>query len=137
MQVERDGLFSHWELKVTPLALRKTTAPDIETISNLQYIPPRNDTEEVIADIFGSVLSLQKVGIHDNFFELGGHSLLATQVISRIRQAFAVDVPLRNLFEEPTIANLSKIIENSHSLLLQQLQITSAEQLENREEIEL
>ena len=77
------------------------------------------------------------MGIHDNFFELGGHSLLATQVISRVRKTFAVDIPLRNLFEEPTIANLSKIIENSHSPLLQQLQMTPAEQLENREEIEL
>ena len=112
-------------------------APETETISSSQYIPPRNSTEEGIADIFASVLRLQKVGIHDNFFELGGHSLLATQVISRVRKTFAVDIPLRNLFEEPTIANLSKIIENSHSPLLQQLQITPAEQLENREEIEL
>jgi amino acid adenylation domain-containing protein len=109
-----------------------------ETISNLEYIPPRNPTEEIIADIFASVLNIQKVGIHDNFFTLGGHSLLATQVISRVRQAFAVDVPLRNLFAEPTIANLSKIIvENSHSSLVQQLQNNPSEQLENREEIEL
>ncbi|MBR8840976.1 MAG: amino acid adenylation domain-containing protein, partial [Stigonema ocellatum SAG 48.90 = DSM 106950] len=108
-----------------------------ETISNSQYIPPRNRTEEIIADIFASVLSIQKVGIHDNFFTLGGHSLLATQVISRVRQAFSVDVPLINLFEEPTIANLSKIIANSHSPLVQQLQTTPSYQLENREEIEL
>ncbi|MBW4688566.1 MAG: non-ribosomal peptide synthetase, partial [Komarekiella atlantica HA4396-MV6] len=111
--------------------------PDQETFINLQYIPPRNRTEEVIADIFASVLSIQKVGIYDNFFTLGGHSLLATQVISRVKQAFAVDVPLRNLFEEPTIANLSKIIDNSDSTLVQQLQTTPFDQLENREEIEL
>ena len=61
---------------------------------------------------------------------------MATQVISRVRQAFAIDVPLRNLFEEPTIANLSKIIENSHSSLVQQLQTTPFDQ-EDREEIEL
>jgi acyl carrier protein len=109
-----------------------------ETISNLEYIPPRNPTEEIIADIFASVLNIQKVGIHDNFFSLGGHSLLATQVISRVRQTFAVDVPLRNMFEEPTIANLSKIvIENTHSLLVQQLQTNPSEKSENREEIEL
>ncbi|MDB9450977.1 phosphopantetheine-binding protein, partial [Dolichospermum circinale] len=109
-----------------------------ETISNLEYIPPGNPTEEIIAEIFASVLNIQKVGIHDNFFSLGGHSLLATQVISRVRQTFAVDVPLRNLFEEPTIANLSKIIiENRHSSLGQQLQTNPSEQLENREEIEL
>ncbi|MBD6621231.1 amino acid adenylation domain-containing protein, partial [Komarekiella sp. 'clone 1'] len=111
--------------------------PDQETFSNLQYIPPRNRTEEVIANIFASVLSIEKVGIYDNFFTLGGHSLLATQVISRVKQAFAVDVPLRNLFEEPTIANLSKIIDNSDSTLVQQLQTTPFDQLQNREEIEL
>ena len=111
--------------------------PDGEITREQEYVAPRTPSEEILANIFANVLGVQKVGIHDNFFDLGGHSLLATQVISRIRQAFAVDVPLRNLFEEPTIANLSKIIENSHSLLLQQLQITSAEQLENREEIEL
>jgi acyl carrier protein len=110
--------------------------PDGEKRSNLQYISPRNSTEEIIADIFASVLSTQKVSIYDNFFELGGHSLLAIQVISRVKQAFAVEIPLRNMFEEPTIASLSKIIENSNSPLLQQLQTTSYK-LGNREEIEL
>ena len=108
-----------------------------ETMSDLQCITPRNRTEEIIGDIFASVLSIQKVSIHDNFFTLGGHSLLATQVISRVRQSFAVDVSLRSFFEEPTIANLSKIIGNSHSPLVQQLQTTPFYQLENREEIEL
>ena len=111
--------------------------PSIEKRSHLQYISPRNSTEEIIADIFGSVLNTQKVSIYDNFFELGGHSLLAIQIISRVKQAFAVDIPLRKLFEEPTIVGLSKIIETSNSSLLQQLQTTSSYKLENREEIEL
>jgi acyl carrier protein len=53
------------------------------------------------------VLKLQKVGIHDNFFDLGGHSLLATQVISRVRAAFNLEIPLRTLFESPTIDELA------------------------------
>ncbi len=112
-------------------------APEGDFAREHEYVAPRTPREEIIANIFASVLGVPKVGIHDNFFELGGHSLLATQVISRVRQAFAVDVSLRNLFEEPTIANFSKIIENSYSPLVQQLQTTPFYQLENREEIEL
>ncbi|MEA5574015.1 non-ribosomal peptide synthetase [Calothrix sp. UHCC 0171] len=111
--------------------------PDREIIKELEYVPPRNPTEEILADIFTSVLNIEKVGIYDNFFELGGHSLLATQVMSRVKQAFAIDVSLRNIFEEPTIANLSTIIDNSYSPLVQELQAIPTHKLENREEIEL
>jgi acyl carrier protein len=61
----------------------------------------------VLADIWGEVLGLKQIGVHDNFFELGGHSLLATQVISRVRQAFEVDLPLRSLFESPTVEGMA------------------------------
>ncbi|MGH2413489.1 MAG: phosphopantetheine-binding protein, partial [Microcystaceae cyanobacterium] len=61
--------------------------------------------------IWAEILKLDQVGIHDNFFELGGHSLLATQVISRVREALSVEVPLRSLFESPTLAELVEVIE--------------------------
>jgi len=63
--------------------------------------------EEKLAEIWGTVLRLERVGISDNFFELGGHSLLATQLISRIRNTFDVELPLRCLFEHATIEELA------------------------------
>ena len=97
---------------------------------------PQNETQRQLVEIFQEVLNLSSVGINDNFFELGGHSLLATQVISRIRKAFAADITISNLFKEPTIAILSKIILITDSALVQQLQVSSLDDVENYEEIE-
>ena len=72
------------------------------------YVPPGTPAEEELARIWADVLRVERVGIHDNFFELGGHSITATLVISRVRSALQVDLPLRALFEEPTVAGLSK-----------------------------
>jgi amino acid adenylation domain-containing protein len=80
-----------------------------------KFVAPSTPTEELLAAIWAKVLGLQQVGINDNFFELGGHSLLATQIISRIREAFSIELPLRHLFESPTIASLSKVIETVRS----------------------
>ena len=71
------------------------------------YVAPRTSVEEQIAQIWADVLRLERVGIHDNFFRLGGHSLLATQVISQVRQTLQVELPLRQIFESPTVKELA------------------------------
>ncbi|NJR76244.1 MAG: hypothetical protein HC773_27075 [Scytonema sp. CRU_2_7] len=75
-----------------------------------QFVPPQTPTEAVIADIIATVLGLEEIGIHDNFFTLGGNSFLAMQVISRLRQAYQIELPLGCLFEAPTVAELEKLI---------------------------
>ena len=74
---------------------------------------PRGPVEELLAGIWQEVLVLDRVGIHDDFFALGGHSLLATRVIARVRHALAIDLPLRALFESPTIAGLAAHVEEA------------------------
>jgi hypothetical protein len=71
------------------------------------YVEPRSGVESELARIWGEVLHREKVGIDDDFFALGGHSLLATQVVSRVRSVFEVELPLRKMFEHPTIAQLA------------------------------
>ncbi|WP_404791163.1 amino acid adenylation domain-containing protein [Altericista sp. CCNU0014] len=77
------------------------------------FTGPQTDLEQAIAAIWQNLLGIEPIGIHDNFFALGGHSLLATRVISKLRQALNVDVPLRCLFESPTIAGLAQHLEQS------------------------
>jgi acyl carrier protein len=85
-------------------------APEGKIALEQEYVAPRTPNEEMIAKIFSSVLGVSKVGIYDNFFKLGGHSLLATQVVSRLREAFQIDLPLRSLFERATVAQLAEHI---------------------------
>ncbi|HEY0079202.1 MAG TPA: amino acid adenylation domain-containing protein [Pyrinomonadaceae bacterium] len=75
------------------------------------FVEPRTPTEEQLAGIWGRLLGVERVGALDNFFELGGHSLLATQLMSRVREGFGVDLPLRSLFEEPTVEGFARLIE--------------------------
>ena len=86
-------------------------APDLHS-EQKDYVAPRTPTEEMVAQIWSQVLKVEQVGIDDNFFELGGHSLLATQVISRLQEALQILLPLRSLFESPTVAQLSEVISS-------------------------
>ncbi|HEX4965432.1 MAG TPA: amino acid adenylation domain-containing protein [Thermoanaerobaculia bacterium] len=78
-----------------------------------EHTAPRTPVEQILAGIWERVLGASDVGAHDNFFDLGGHSLLATQVVSRMRQAFRVELPLRTLFESPTVAELAVRVEEA------------------------
>ncbi|HEY6549033.1 MAG TPA: amino acid adenylation domain-containing protein, partial [Vicinamibacteria bacterium] len=73
---------------------------------------PRTPAGELLAAIWSEILGVERVGVDDDFFELGGHSLLATRVVSRLRQAFGVELPVRSLFERPTLGALAEEIEN-------------------------
>ncbi|HEU4768923.1 MAG TPA: amino acid adenylation domain-containing protein, partial [Pyrinomonadaceae bacterium] len=88
-------------------------APDQARATTDEYTAPRTSVEMQLAAIWEEVLGVERVGINDNFFELGGHSLLATRLTARIRESFSVDVSLRRLFEQPTIARLAVAIEES------------------------
>ncbi|KYC43755.1 hypothetical protein WA1_00900 [Scytonema hofmannii PCC 7110] len=92
------------------LPVPSKTRPELEAV----FVAPSNSTEEVLANIWAEVLGLEQVGIHDNFFDLGGHSLLAAQIISRISEAFKVEISLRQLFAAPTIASLAKSLKSAH-----------------------
>src|ERR1051326_3528195 len=76
-----------------------------------QHVGPRNPAEEKLVLIWEKVLGVTSVGVEDNFFERGGHSLLATQLISRIRDEFQIDLPLRSVFASPTPAEMALVIE--------------------------
>ncbi|WP_234017158.1 non-ribosomal peptide synthetase [Nostoc sp. 'Lobaria pulmonaria (5183) cyanobiont'] len=77
------------------------------------FVPPQSPLEEAIAEIWVQLLNVNQIGINDNFFDLGGHSLIATQLVSRLRKAFQVELPLRYIFEFPTIAELAVTIVQS------------------------
>jgi non-ribosomal peptide synthetase component F/ubiquinone/menaquinone biosynthesis C-methylase UbiE len=95
-------------------------APDRLPVGQ-SYVSPRTEVEATLATIWEDVLRVEQVGVHDNFFELGGHSLRATQLISRVRHTFGVEIPLRELFERPTVASLSEGIERARQLMNNEL----------------
>jgi amino acid adenylation domain-containing protein len=75
------------------------------------FVAPRTPVEQTLVQIWSEILHVERVGVHDNFFDLGGHSLMATQVMLRLHTTFATKVPLRSLFENPTVAGLTACIE--------------------------
>ncbi len=94
--------------------VNRRALPPPETLSlasQKDHVPPRTKTEKKIAAVWQEILGIDTVGLHDNFFELGGHSLMATQVIARLHDVFDLMLPLRSLFEFPTVAGLNQFIE--------------------------
>ncbi len=90
---------------------RALPMPDSVTFDSQNFVAPRTQVEELLVEIWAKLLGKEQLGVHENFFELGGHSLLATQLVSRIRDTFKIDLPVRNLFEAPTVEQLAKYID--------------------------
>ena len=94
----------------------KIDRQSLATIENMdqniqdQHEPPRNPVEEIVIHIWIETLGLSKLGVHDNFFDCGGHSLIAAHVISRIRDVFKVELPIKSIFEKPTVSGLVSLI---------------------------
>lgn len=101
------------------------------------FVAPRNEVEQTLANIWAEVLRLDQIGINDNFFDLGGHSLLATQVISRVEVAFSVELPLRAIFENPTVAGLAMSLVQAQADMAGEAELLRVlEQLEHLSEDE-
>lgn len=106
------------------------------------YIAPRNETEQTIAEIWQEILGLETVGIYDSFFDLGGHSLLAIQVLSRLRETFQVELSMRDLlFDTPTVAGIAAVIAENQPIpedlqeiaaLLEEVQGLSSDEIQQQ-----
>jgi amino acid adenylation domain-containing protein/non-ribosomal peptide synthase protein (TIGR01720 family) len=94
---------------------RALPAPDGARPDLGVWTAPRTPAEEVLAGLFSSLLGVERVGVHDDFFLLGGHSLLAARVAARVREAFGTNLPLRRLFETPTVAGLAALLERERA----------------------
>jgi amino acid adenylation domain-containing protein len=99
------------QLPLTPngkIDRRALPVPDNAGSAPVVFVAPRSTVEEVLASLWSEILDVEQVGVHDSFFELGGHSLLAIQLITRMRDVFDVEVPLREFFDEPTVGQLAQ-----------------------------
>ncbi|MCG7202656.1 amino acid adenylation domain-containing protein [Streptomyces arenae] len=95
--------------KIDRAALPEPQAPH----AGSSYTPPATATEELLAGIWAQVLDVDRIGTRDSFFDLGGHSLLATQIVSRVREVFAAEIPLAALFDQPTVRGLAAVIDGA------------------------
>jgi amino acid adenylation domain-containing protein len=86
-------------------------APDGQPVAQAAYVAPRTALEALLAGICAQVLGAERVGVHDDFFDLGGSSILATQVVTTVQEILPVDLPLRNVFETPTVAQIADLLE--------------------------
>jgi len=109
VQLDEFPLMPNGKVDRKALPLPESVSP--ATASEIQYQPPRTDTESVIVAIWEEILRIPRVGTNDNFFELGGHSLLAASVMSRVRERYSITLPLRTIFEAPTAAAFASRIE--------------------------
>ena len=87
--------------------------PERQELESANYKAPGTHTEELLAGIWAEVLGISGIGTQDDFFELGGHSLLVTQIVSRVRDAFSVEIPVRVLFEESTIEGFAPVVDDA------------------------
>ncbi|MGZ3460494.1 MAG: condensation domain-containing protein, partial [Archangium sp.] len=102
------------KLPLTPNGkVDRKALPAPEGAERKEYVAPRTELERVVADTWAPLLKQRRVGAQDHFFELGGHSLLATQVVSRLREVLKVELPVRALFEAPTVAELAARLESA------------------------
>ena len=118
-----------------PEVVREAEAPRDAGLRS-EYVAPQTDLEKRLAAVWQELLGVDKIGIHDSFFELGGDSLVATQLISRIRATLGMDVPLRRLFETPTVGGFAEFMETIRWTAVE-LPASSAAQSAEREEVEL
>jgi len=116
-------------------------APDpLGTADDGTFVAPRNPIEKIIGKLWSEVLDVEQISIHDNFFDLGGHSLFAAMLISRLRQLFQLELPLRKIFESPTLGSFTEVVvenlfgdedKESRDLILIEMERLSEEEIIN------
>lgn len=110
-------------------------ATEAHLVLNSTYAEPRTRQEERVLEVWKEKLKVSQIGIHDNFFELGGHSLLAVQIMSSVNKLFSTSVPLKQLFEKPTVSGLTTVLVQSDSATYNYERLTA--KVDNQEGIPL
>lgn len=123
VSLEELPLLPNGKVNRAALPLPDASRPELRR----EFMAPENPTQARLVELYMTVLALDKVGIHDDFFELGGDSILATRLVSRLRRVFEIELPLRELFWQPTVFELAAVIEK---LVIEQLENLSEEEAE-------